>query len=69
MKRITYCFLAVVLSGSIYLGKELHAAEPITIAVPTSLGFLEGKESLKAVQMAVDQCQRRRQDRQRNASL
>jgi branched-chain amino acid transport system substrate-binding protein len=53
MKRISLCFLAVVMCGSIYLGTELRAAEPITIAVPTSLGFLEGKESLKAVQMAV----------------
>ena len=29
------------------------AADPIVIGVPTSLGFLEGKESHKAVQMAV----------------
>jgi len=55
MKRISLCFLAVVLCGSIYLATDLRAAEPITIAVPTSLGFLEGKESLKAVQMAVDE--------------
>ncbi len=33
----------------------IYAAEPVVIAVPTSLGFLEGKESLKAVQMAVDE--------------
>tara|TARA_B100000315_G_scaffold163187_1_gene151726 strand:- start:50752 stop:51024 length:273 start_codon:yes stop_codon:yes gene_type:complete len=31
------------------------AADPIVIGVPTSLGFSEGKESLKAVQMAVDE--------------
>ena len=31
------------------------AADPIVIGVSTSLGFLEGKESLKAVQMAVDE--------------
>jgi branched-chain amino acid transport system substrate-binding protein len=31
------------------------AAEPIIIGVPTSLGFLEGKESHKAVQMAVSE--------------
>lgn len=55
MKRLTLCFLAVVLSGFICLVTDLQAAEPITIAVPTSLGFLEGKESLKAVQMAVDE--------------
>jgi branched-chain amino acid transport system substrate-binding protein len=29
--------------------------EPIILAVPTSLGFLEGKESLNAVNMAVDE--------------
>ena len=33
----------------------VSAAEPIVVGVPTSLGFLEGKESLKAVQMAVDE--------------
>ena len=31
------------------------AAEPIVIGVPTSLGFLEGKESHKIVQMAVSE--------------
>jgi branched-chain amino acid transport system substrate-binding protein len=31
------------------------AAEPIVIGVPTSLGFLEGKESHKAVQLAVSE--------------
>ena len=34
-------------------GPIASAAEPIVIGVPTSLGFLEGKESHKAVQMAV----------------
>jgi branched-chain amino acid transport system substrate-binding protein len=42
--------LASVLSIS---GSIAFAAEPIVIGVPTSLGFLEGKESHKAVQMAV----------------
>ena len=32
---------------------QVIAAEPIIIGVPTSLGFLEGKESHKAVQLAV----------------
>ena len=31
------------------------AAESIVIGVPTSLGFLEGKESHKAVQIAVEE--------------
>jgi branched-chain amino acid transport system substrate-binding protein len=34
-------------------GYVAFAAEPIVIGVPTSLGFLEGKESHKAVQLAV----------------
>jgi branched-chain amino acid transport system substrate-binding protein len=34
-------------------GSAAYAAEPIVIGVPTSLGFMEGKESHKAVQMAV----------------
>jgi branched-chain amino acid transport system substrate-binding protein len=33
----------------------VSAAEPIVIGVPTSLGFLEGKEAHKAVQMAVSE--------------
>ena len=31
------------------------AADPVVIGVPTSLGFLEGKESHKIVQMAVSE--------------
>jgi len=36
-------------------GPAAYAAEPIIIGVPTSLGFLEGKESHKAVQLAVSE--------------
>jgi len=43
--------LACLLSG--LLGARALAAEPIVLGVPTSLGFLEGKESLRAVEMAV----------------
>jgi len=32
-----------------------HAADSIVIGVPTSLGALEGKESIKAVEMAVEE--------------
>ena len=32
-----------------------YAADPIVVGVSTSLGFLEGKESLKAVEMAVEE--------------
>jgi len=53
MKKFFLSFLVLVLLGSLCTGAEVRAAEPIVIAVPTSLGFLEGKESHKAVQMAV----------------
>ena len=39
----------------LFAGPAAYAAEPIVIGVPTSLGFLEGKESHKAVQMAVSE--------------
>jgi branched-chain amino acid transport system substrate-binding protein len=39
------------LSGAI----ATQAADPIVVGVPTSLGFLEGKESHKVVQMAVSE--------------
>jgi branched-chain amino acid transport system substrate-binding protein len=35
--------------------EQPQAAEPIIIGVPTSLGFIEGKESHKVVQMAVSE--------------
>jgi branched-chain amino acid transport system substrate-binding protein len=36
-------------------GQFVFSAEPIVIGVPTSLGFLEGKEGLFSVNMAVDE--------------
>ncbi len=45
-------FLAVGLFGGI---PAARAAKPIILGVPTSLGFLEGKEGLKAVNLAVDE--------------
>ena len=33
----------------------VFAAEPIVLGVPTSLGFLEGKEGLLCINMAVDE--------------
>ncbi len=36
-------------------GRVVFAAESVVIGVPTSTGFLEGKEALKAVQLAVDE--------------
>ncbi len=45
--------MAVTIFSFVTPGTNSYAAEPIIIAVPTSLGFLEGKESHRAVQMAV----------------
>jgi len=44
------CFIGVLLIASV-----TWAAEPIVIGVPTSTGFLEGKEGLKVVEMAVEE--------------
>jgi branched-chain amino acid transport system substrate-binding protein len=57
MKRIVglICLLCVLSFGAMAEPFPAAAAEPIVIAVPTSLGFLEGKESHKVVQMAVSE--------------
>lgn len=36
-------------------GCRVFAADPVVIGVPTSTGFLEGREALRAVQLAVDE--------------
>ena len=57
MKRNLFLLGLLVLSVfslSIF-GPIAFAAEPIVIGVPTSLGFLEGKEAHKAVQIAVSE--------------
>jgi len=46
--------LAVACFGLTPIG-TVHAAEPVVISVPTSTGFLEGKEALKAVNLAVEE--------------
>ena len=57
MKRVACC-LSVVFALLLFLtgpvGQSL-AADPIILGVPTSLGFLEGKEGLACVNMAVDE--------------
>ena len=51
-----YCYLVIIAAVATLLVANLAtAAEPIVIGVPTSLGFLEGKESHKVVQMAVSE--------------
>lgn len=50
--------LGVLLSMVILLGSpghDIYASDPIILGIPTSLGFLEGKEGLFCVNMAVDE--------------
>ncbi|MBF0549153.1 MAG: ABC transporter substrate-binding protein [Deltaproteobacteria bacterium] len=56
MKRI-FCSSLLVLSflACHVFGHIAHAQEPIILGVPTSTGFIEGKESLRAVNLAVDE--------------
>jgi branched-chain amino acid transport system substrate-binding protein len=57
MKRKSLLFVLLVLSvfSFSFFESIALAAEPIVIGVPTSLGFLEGKEAHKAVQIAVSE--------------
>ena len=55
MKGRLFLLGVVLFVGFVWFiaGPAAYAAEPIVIGVPTSLGFLEGKEAHKVVQMAV----------------
>ena len=56
MKRkqcLFLCWVPVLLCLLLIGPAAALAAEPIVIGVPTSTGFLEGKEALKAVELAV----------------
>lgn len=57
MKRRFFILGLVMLVGFVWLsaGPIGYAADEIVIGVPTSLGFLEGKEAHKAVQLAVSE--------------
>ncbi|MFO7987574.1 MAG: ABC transporter substrate-binding protein [Desulfatiglandaceae bacterium] len=51
-------FFTLVLAATVFCLSALFpafAAKPIILGVPTSLGFLEGKEGLACVEMAVDE--------------
>lgn len=52
MKKLVICLLALVAMGLGWTGRAV-AAQEVVIGVPTSLSFLEGKESLNAVNLAV----------------
>ena len=45
----------VIAFACLITGPAAYAAESIVIGVPTSLGFLEGKEAHKVVQMAASE--------------
>ncbi len=53
-KMLLKCSLFITLC-SLLFAPALMAAEPIVIGVPTSTGFLEGKECLNTVRMAVEE--------------
>lgn len=53
-KRFTL-FIVQSIVLSFLFAPALWAADPIVIGVPTSTGFLEGKECLKSVKMAVEE--------------
>ena len=48
-------FILVAVCAGFVPVQKTQAAEPIVIGVPTSTGFLEGKEALKAVNLAVEE--------------
>ncbi len=54
MKRRVMCLLAVVMFALLGVGVAA-AQQELVLGVPTSLGFLEGKESVNAVNLAVDE--------------
>jgi branched-chain amino acid transport system substrate-binding protein len=55
MRWFVIVILIMLLQAAGLTPAAVHAADPITVGVPTSLTALEGRESLKAVQMAVDE--------------
>ena len=54
-KRLLLCVMVMALFSCAFPLQNALAAEPVVIGVPTSLGFLEGKEATKAVQMAAEE--------------
>ena len=57
MRHRSVCcsLMLIALAALLLTAEQAQASEPIIIGVPTSLGFLEGKESQKVVQMAVSE--------------
>jgi branched-chain amino acid transport system substrate-binding protein len=55
MKKIVLALVAALVFPLFIAWGHANAEEPIVLGVPTSLTALEGRESLKAVQMAVEE--------------
>ncbi|MFZ5867329.1 MAG: ABC transporter substrate-binding protein [Thermodesulfobacteriota bacterium] len=55
MKRLLVSVPALVVLSAWLMASAVLAADPILVGVPTALTAVEGKESLKAVQMAVEE--------------
>jgi len=53
-KMWLFSFVLLVFFVSATPGKYVFAEDPIVIGIPTSAGFVEGKECIKVVKMAVD---------------
>jgi branched-chain amino acid transport system substrate-binding protein len=54
-KSIRFSIFVLAVTAGLLIAGQIHAADSIIIGVPTSLGFLEGKESHKVVQMAASE--------------
>ena len=55
MKRLLVMIALLVLASLTCTATPIQAEEPILVGIPTSLTALEGRESLKAVEMAVEE--------------
>lgn len=57
MRGLKFFSIAAVLFclGVFFTGTGVLAADEVVLGVPTSLAFLEGKESMKAIQLAVEE--------------
>lgn len=55
MKKWTVSLTILVMAFGLFFSVSAASAEDVVIGVPTSLTFLEGKESIKAVEMAVEE--------------
>jgi branched-chain amino acid transport system substrate-binding protein len=55
MRRLLFIVSALLMAAPFVLSDKVMAQEPIVLGVPSSLTYIEGRESLKAVEMAVEE--------------